>query len=347
MMDLNQQQQQQQKQPQSRVNSKVQADEIELLERISKRNVNDHRRLEDERFLTNRRQKRKSKALNLTNATTDIGLKLNTLSSVFFIINFIVITHLAFNSWPLLVSAYYNSIPYTNQMSTSTSTSSPRVSSTHEHHHHLSHNQQPPSPPSQLFLSPSLTSQSASSSLLLPSARQISFVGGFGAKKRSDEEEDGFIMKTPAVTQADTTVTSLGLTTDLSNLSNSPKDEENTISTISSAPATITTTTQSNEEHNNDQPIAIDANRQQFLTHDQLSLLNASTKDEHIYLTNANQHDDDGTTSTLAGDQSGLFQESKLVPTSSRAGMSKVSHVSSFFSGKLLLFVCFCCCCSL
>lgn len=139
------------------------------------------------------------------------------------------------------------------------------------------------------------TGSGAPSQLFLPQAQPISRVSGFYPKKTSDEEEDGFIMQ--AATSVPRNATS-------------SLDEE---PTTTSAPLTTTTTTttvsiDSGGEASDEGGIAIDVNRQQFLTHDQLNL-NASTKDE------------------IAAPDLHRVQ-------SSRADRSKVSHVSSFLSGK-------------
>lgn len=142
--------------------------------------------------------------------------------------------------------------------------------------------------PSQLFLSQT-------------KASPISLVVGYQGKKSFDEEEDGFIMQASSANknrndeqQAETT-TSQSLQTQTDDIN--PTTTTNTITTSAE----------------DDQRIPIDANRQQFLTHDQL---NASTKDETINITQN-------------------IEATKRVPEkTSRAGMSKVSHVASFFSGK-------------
>lgn len=70
--------------------------------------------------------------------------------------------------------------------------------------------------------------------------------------------------------------------------------------------------------------ISIDENRKHFVTHDQLTSaqhLTAQTKDEHIDL------------QTSASQSVPVASGGQRTPTS-RAGLSKVSHVSSFLSGK-------------
>lgn len=142
----------------------------------------------------------------------------------------------------------------------------------------------------------SQSSVQAPSQLFLSSTdhlnRPILLVNGF-SRKKSDEEEDGFMMQAAAnqATTLDPSSHSQGL--DLTTTTQMQPDE--------------TTTQSSNQTSELEMRIPIDAYRQHFLTHDQLSVLHKNSADE-----------------------SGIEQK---VPTS-RSGMSKVSHVSSFLSGE-------------
>lgn len=83
-----------------------------------------------------------------------------------------------------------------------------------------------------------------------------------------------------------------------------------------------------------DDRISIDENRKHFVTHDQLTSataqhLTARTKDEHIDLQAVASSDEPQSVAPVASVAPGLLR----APTS-RAGISKVSHVSSFLSGK-------------
>lgn len=144
-----------------------------------------------------------------------------------------------------------------------------------------------------------MTIRQAPSQLFLAHLNQetptISRVAGLHPK-RADEEADGFIMKAEpgSVNQPDQTTTIVN-------------DD--------------TTTTMIPES---DRSIPIDTNRQQFVTHDQLNLLNATTRDEYINLTGGNQSIDFSPPN-----------RDNRAQTSRTSGMSKVSHVSNIISGKL------------
>lgn len=137
--------------------------------------------------------------------------------------------------------------------------------------------------------------------------RSIKLVGG-GLQAKSEEEEEGFVMRdlsSPSSlvqNQTDSLAADPGKA--LASSSDSPSTE---------TPQTATTV--------DDQRIPIDVNRQQFVTHEQLSLLNANTKDEHINLTSNEDIQPLGSS----------FIRRTQTP---RTGMSKVSHVSSLLSGK-------------
>lgn len=167
-------------------------------------------------------------------------------------------------------------------------------------------------PPSQLFLTP-ISQQQANS---------ISLVNGV---KKSDIEEDdgGFIMKTIQPTVQNESASDKDLNTDSVTLPTKEISNDDTTATTATD-FTQTTSPQIDTTTLLDQSgsIPIDANRQQFLTHDQLSLLNASTKDENIYLNNYEKD---------SQEPSGKRVQSP------RSGMSKLSHVSSFLSGELCL----------
>lgn len=176
--------------------------------------------------------------------------------------------------------------------------------------------QQPP--PSQLFLPPAN-----------PRIQPVSLVNGFHQKRSEDEEAEGFIMQA-------------------SSSSAQTPNESNTFNTIDLASATTETTTSQQQQDDvtqnsdqNDERIPIDINRQQFVTHDQLSLLNATTKDESIYLP-INGSGSSGLVDGAFGYNDELpminrTNDSALKAPTSRSGMSKVSHVSSFLSGKFFL----------
>lgn len=168
-------------------------------------------------------------------------------------------------------------------------------------------------PPSQLFLTPISHQRSQS----------IRLVNGV---KKSDIEEDdgGFIMKTiqPAL-QSESTSDNKDLNTDsvmISTTKEAPNDEATATTEINSA-TTTSPQTDLTTLIDLSGSIPIDANRQQFLTHDQLSLMNATTKDENIYLNNEEKENS---------------EPSMKRAQSPRSGLSKVSHVSSFLSGELL-----------
>lgn len=147
--------------------------------------------------------------------------------------------------------------------------------------------------------------------------RSIKLVGG-GFPAKSEEEEEGFVMRdlsSPSSLVQNQTGVIAADTGKAPAERASPPDSQNT----DTPPMTTTTTTTMTTE--DDQRIPIDVNRQQFVTHEQLSLLNANTKDEHISLTSNEE------IQPLASS----FMRRTQTP---RTGMSKVSHVSSLLSGK-------------
>lgn len=135
-------------------------------------------------------------------------------------------------------------------------------------------------PPSQLLQPPAskLVQPQLGGPIDGPKPKRLTLIGG---RVEEEEEEDGFIM-------------------DSSARNGSTSDTSTEVTPTDSIATTL----------DPDQGIAIDVNRQQFVTHDQL--LNASTKDESIP----------------------LQVQLPTATQSSRAGMSKVSHVSSFLSGE-------------
>lgn len=142
--------------------------------------------------------------------------------------------------------------------------------------------------------------------------QSIKLVGG-GIQPRSEEEEEGFIMRaSPSVIPQNQPPTSPVL-------DHSTPTSEKALAAGTDAPNFDQPTTVDAD----DQRIPINSNRQQYITHDQLSLLNASTKDEHINLTSNDQE--------VQTSSSSLLQKAQSPRT---GGMSKVSHVSSFISGK-------------
>jgi len=154
-------------------------------------------------------------------------------------------------------------------------------------------------------------------------SQPVSLVTGFHTKK-SQEEEDGFIMQASSTVSQNEPAAS-NLSEFAPNAASSASGDTRADSSLVPTSEPPTTISGRNGEQG-DQRIAIDANRQQFVTHDQLSLLDANTKDESINITNGNEQD-------LAA-SNGQDDALQRVQTS-RTGMSKVSHVSSFFSGKL------------
>lgn len=178
-------------------------------------------------------------------------------------------------------------------------------------------------PPSQLFLAPISQKQQQQ----IQQAPPISLVSGL--KKSEPEEDDGgFIMKTLLPTLASYRESNQSPSSGSGTESNLDSVTLTTSAAITSADELALTTTlappadtTSNNGLDQSGSIPIDANRQQFLTHDQLSL-NTSNTDENIYLngfepaTDHNRH------------------ESWQRAQSSRSGMSKVSHVSSLLSGE-------------
>lgn len=134
---------------------------------------------------------------------------------------------------------------------------------------------------------------------------------------RSEEEEDGFIMQTSSPSLSNETTTSAP---------NAP-DGVDQVATTPARPSTDDVADKQ-EEQQQQQNIAINANRQQFVTHDQLSLLNASTKDENINI--SAPINEFGTSSRGRDDQISSKSQRAATPVSA----SKVSLVSSFFSGK-------------
>lgn len=157
-----------------------------------------------------------------------------------------------------------------------------------------------------------LKRQDPSQSFISDSIKQIqpSFPSGSHQAKpvKLEEEEDGFIMQTSSLTSAsddrpESSTTELRL--DSRSATMSPEVDETT------KPA-----------QSDDQSIPIDSNRQQFITHDQLS---ASTKDENISISSP---DDDSTSSWSRS------RHKDQAVKSQRANTSKVSYVSALFSGK-------------
>lgn len=124
-------------------------------------------------------------------------------------------------------------------------------------------------------------------------------VASYYPSKKFEEEEEGFIMQQSSSTPEATTQQPELTTTGALVVSSSS----------SSSSSSIEQTTTEAGQSGDDQRIPIDANRPQYLTHDQLT---ANTKEELI----------NTTTTTTA-----------KTPASSRAGMSKVA--SSFLTGKL------------
>lgn len=146
----------------------------------------------------------------------------------------------------------------------------------------------------------------------LPTDQSIKLVGG-GLQPRSEEEEGGFIMRTASSAIAQHQPSSAAQVVDSTAIS------EKALAAGTEAPNLDLASTVEAD----DQRIPINSNRQQYITHDQLSLLNASTKDEHINLTSNDQE--------VQPLSSSLLQKAQSPRT---GGMSKVSHVSSFISGK-------------
>lgn len=160
-------------------------------------------------------------------------------------------------------------------------------------------------PPPQQQQQASLKRQDPSQSFMSDTVKPIQAgfpVGSHLAKPaKVEEEEDGFIMQAAqTTTRADTS----------GQVSEAPAGSLESSSTLADA----------------DQSIPIDSNRQQFITHDQLS---ASTKDENISIAAPS---DEGAESSLWS-QSRHSNEQAV--KSQRANTSKVSYVSSLFSGKL------------
>lgn len=179
----------------------------------------------------------------------------------------------------------------------------------------------------------SMTLSSPPSQLFLSSRQQptISLVSGFKARNQAGEEgedQGGFIMQASnhntATVQLEDLSTS-GMPTSM--------NEDLTYATTTTVSPTSTAEETTPLSVDNER-IPIDMNRQQFDTHDQL--INATTKDESIYLSpNA---DNQEPPSTMVGAIDEPVQKNQRGidgRQSSRAGMSKVSHVTSFLSGKL------------
>lgn len=184
--------------------------------------------------------------------------------------------------------------------------------------------------PSQLFLPPPANGQNGN--------QAISLVGGFNQKK-PEEEEDGFIMQSASLplglAQGESTASTATTTSELPATTQTDSTDATTSTYASDSDETTTTTsptttiepdskitTISSEQDNNLQGrIPIDVNRQQFVTHDQLSLPEASTKDENM---------------SISQQSAGNSQSIPPRAPTSRSGASKVSHVSSILSGKFL-----------
>lgn len=179
----------------------------------------------------------------------------------------------------------------------------------------------------------------APSQLFLPSpnqlARPIVLVNGFIRKTQEEEEEgDGFIMQASAIpakqSQANvfesSTDKSQAMDTESTDLAESETQTATTVTVTTTTTTTTEPTTTSgqktfraSDEQDLDrmQEIAIDSGRQRYLTHDQLSASNESNLRQNNDKTHNNNNNNN-----------------QKVPTS-RSGMSKVSQVSSFISGKL------------
>ena len=150
-------------------------------------------------------------------------------------------------------------------------------------------------------------------------ARAISRAATNGKQMRRDGEEGegeeeanggGFIMRTVPTIQLGNESNPFEGTTSVPATTRAAQDvAEGTTQPAHGGAEQSATTTQPPFQDNSEDRIAINPSRQRFPTHDQL--LNASTKDEQI---------------NLAAPGSGQ---------SSRAGMSRLAHASSFLSGKL------------
>lgn len=175
------------------------------------------------------------------------------------------------------------------------------------------------SEPMQFFIP---TDQRQSSSL----SSSIKLVGG-GLQPKSEEEEEGFIMRASSSTGAQAQAYAQQLA-DLVGEQQVTSEKRSVFKTVTPATnvdpdrTTLANSASGDNHDDDDQRIPINLNRQQYVTHEQLSLLNASTKDEHISLAGGDQEIQPLSTRLLQKAQS------------PRTGMSKVSHVSSIFSGK-------------
>lgn len=202
--------------------------------------------------------------------------------------------------------------------------------------------QQQQPPPSQLFLPP-----------INHRLQPVTLVNAFH-QKRSEEEEEGFIMQASSSSssssssvapqqqnatteqQASTTTQQESATSTFIN--DDDDDDNQTQPDQRMATHNEESTSEGGEtgSGNEDQKIPIDVNRQQFVTHDQL--LNASTKDESIYLSPGsggnNEEDIMNKSNTENSHSAAAAAQQQRVPTSRSGSLSKVSHVSSFLTGK-------------
>lgn len=146
-------------------------------------------------------------------------------------------------------------------------------------------------------------------------AERVRPVSSFVRHSKQSEEEDGFNMKTPQQRpqqQQEAGATAAHQHDEASELSERIVGEDVTTLAAASQQVEVTTTSPPLVVDDDDR-IAINATRQQFLTHDQL--LNASTRDEQIAQQQQQESHSSGTRTY---------------------GMPRLAFASSFLSGKCL-----------
>lgn len=118
--------------------------------------------------------------------------------------------------------------------------------------------------------------------------KPIVLVNGFSPKRPQEEEMDGFIMQArnelAPESSAQAAINAPKTTTNLPHdaVAGTPSDEATTFAAFDGSDQSTGQSGQQEAAGDSEQRIPIDANRQQYATHDQLNLVNASTKDETI-----------------------------------------------------------------